>query len=244
MFNAATRFAVLALFAVQFQLHCQTRRECNHPGVPIPRSVAIIGDSRIFDPGLKTFGGFTNYLNQVPEKNAFIGAKFVSEDSDPATSKNVPGSDLYSSVGNTAFYAQRNLNKILAVGHDAVIISLGVNTSGDPDGTIQAMDQIAKTSAARGLTVIITTLGPWKGYATWTQPYQAGTEKINAWIRESSSRGYIIIDVYEILEDKKNPGHLRSDYTWDSLHYTAVGHQAIAEAANIQMAAARACKDL
>lgn len=224
-------------------IHCQPRRECKQPGLPIPRSVGIIGDSRIFDPTLKNFGGFTNFLNQVPDRNAFVGTTFTYEDKDPTTSKDVPGSDLYSSVGNTAFYARRNLPRILAAGHDAIIVSLGVNTSGDPDGTILALDTIAKTAAARGLTVIITTLGPWRGYATWTVPYQNGTEKINKWIRESQALGYVIVDVYAILEDKQKPGYLKAEYTWDALHYTTAGHEAIAAEANLQMAKARACRD-
>ncbi|MBL8020503.1 MAG: SGNH/GDSL hydrolase family protein [Leptospirales bacterium] len=235
--------AFLSLLAIPLQINCQTTRECHHPGIPAPRSVGIIGDSRIFDPGLKNFGGFTNYLNQIPEKNAFAGATFVSEDNDPRTSKNIPGSDAYSSVGNNAFYAERNFGKVMANGHDTVIISLGVNSSGDPEGSIAAIDRMTKSAAKQGLTVILTTLGPWRGYATWTVPYQNGTEKINDWIRQSKARGFVVIDVYDILEDKKKPGFLKAEFTWDQLHYTALGHETIALEANAQMAAARACKD-
>lgn len=155
----------------------------------------------------------------------------------------MPGSDAYSSVGNNAFYAERNFGKVVANGHDTVIISLGVNSSGDPDGSIAAIDRMTKTAVKHGLTVILTTLGPWKGYATWTVPYQNGTEKINEWIRQSKARGFVVIDVYDILEDKKKPGFLKAEFTWDALHYTAFGHEAIAAEANVQMAAARACKD-
>jgi len=225
-------------------IQCQPApKHCAHPGISVPRSIAIVGDSRIHDPATKNFGGFTNYLGVRPELNAFVGAQFTYEDSDPTTTWKTPGSDAYCSVGNTVFYAVRNLEKVLKNGHDGIIVSLGVNSTGDPAGTIAALDTITSTAASRGLTVIITTIGPWKGYPTWTAEYQKGTELVNDWIRSTVKRHYIVIDVYRILEDENRKGSIKSEYTWDSLHFTWLGHAFIAEEANRQMAIAKACAD-
>jgi len=222
---------------------CQTRHVCQHPGINLPKNVAIVGDSRMFDLVGQNFGGFTNYLNAVPEKNAFRQTRFVFEDNDPTTTSNIPGSDWYCSVANSAVMARANFSKVLASNHDGLLMSLGVNSTGDPQGTIDAMNAIAEEARRRGWIVMITTIGPWKTFANWAPFYQKGTETINAWIRETAVRGYVVIDSYRILEDKTNPGAIQPQYTLDGIHYSAAGHALIAQEANRVMARAMTCQD-
>lgn len=224
-------------------LACQTRRECQKPGQQPPRTAAILGDSRMFDPVARNFGGFTNYLNARPEQNAFKETRFIYEDNDPMTVSNVPGSDAYCSVANTALLARANSARVFPAPHDGLILSVGVNSTGDPPGSIDAMNYITQTARSKGWIVFITTIGPWKSYETWAPFYQKGTEQINEWIRSSQAQGNIVIDSYRILEDRTNPGSMPPDYTLDGLHYSALGHTMIADETNRLMSRARECQD-
>jgi len=205
--------------------------------------VAILGDSRMFDPVAKNFGGFTNYLNADPAVNSFKATKFIYEDNDPATASNIPGSDAYCSVANTALQAKANSVKVFQSPHDGLILSVGVNSTGDPPGTMAAMDAITAAARQKGWVVFITTIGPWQSYETSAPFYQQGTRTINEWIRSSSNKGNIVIDSYKLLEDKSNPGSMPQEYTLDGLHYSALGHTLIANEANRLMARARECQD-
>ena len=202
------------------------KHECN-PLPPAPHSVAVLGDSRIFDPTPKNFAGFANYLNQDATFKYFKNTTFTSEDSDPRTSTRTPGSDIYSSVGNTTAYALHNLPRVLAGPHDAMLIHLGVNSTGDPIGASRDLAAIAESARAKSWQVYIVTVGPWRGYPTWTQLYQDGTDGINRWIRDQGVR-YSVIDVQPVVEDREHVQYLRADYTWDKLHYTSIAHSAIA----------------
>ncbi len=197
----------------------------------------------MFDPVARNFGGFTNYLNVHPEKNAFTATKFVFEDNDPSTTSTIAGSDAYCSVANTALLMKANFPKVLPNGHDALLISMGVNSTADPASTIEAMESVAEIARARGWTIFITTIGPWKSYKSWAPFYQKGTETINEWIRSTASRGYIVIDSYKLLEDPNNPGSMPAPYTLDGLHYSAAGDTILADEANRLMTAAKGCQD-
>jgi hypothetical protein len=236
------KLAITGTFIFLPFLFCQ-KAECEHPGIKTPLSVAIVGDSRMFDITAQNFGGFTNYLNANPERNAFKGTRFVFEDNDPTTTSTIPGSDFYSSVANTALLAKANFPKVLPNGHDALLLSLGVNCTGDPRTTIDTMNWITETARAHGWLVMITTIGPWKSYVNWAPFYQRGTEAINEWIRSTASRGYIVIDSYRALEDKKNPGTIDPSLTLDGLHYSPAGHARVAEEANRMMTEAKRCQD-
>lgn len=243
LLRTASVLLCLFFFSPIFFTACQTRRVCQKPGIQTPQSVAILGDSRMFDPVAKNFGGFTNYLNAEPARNAFTGTQFVYEDKDPATASNIPGSDAYCSVANTALQARANSVKVFLNAHDGLILSVGVNSTGDPPGTMAAMDAITSAARQKGWVVFITTIGPWKSYETSAPFYQQGTQTINEWIRASSARGNIVIDSYRILEDKNNPGSMPQEYTLDGLHYSALGHTLIANEANRLMTSARECQD-
>ncbi len=202
------------------------KRECNH--LPqAPHSVAVLGDSRIFDHGLKNWNGFANYLNQDPSFRYFANTSFVSEDSDPRTSTSIRGSDYYCNVGNTPEFALRTLPHVLAAPHDAMLIHLGVNGVGNPASTEAGLEQIAESGRAKGWNVWMVTVGPWRGYPTWTQDYQNGMDRINQWIRGQAAR-YTIIDVNPVVADPDHTQFLRAEYTWDKLHYTSIAHGAIA----------------
>lgn len=205
--------------------------------------MAVMGDSRMFDPAARNFGGFTNYLSVRPETNAFGRTRFVYEDADPMTASNVPGSDAYCSVANTALMARRNSARVFPMPHDGLILSLGVNSTGDPPGTMEAMNYITSTARSKGWIVFITTIGPWKSYETWAPFYQKGTETINEWVRASRADGNIVIDSYRLLEDPANPGSMPQPYTLDGLHYSSAGHTMIADEINRLMTEAGKCQD-
>ncbi len=57
----------------------------------------------------------------------------------------------------------------------------------------------------KNLFVVAMTLTPWKGFPSWTPWHQDGTELINKWLLSMPENVDVVVDIYTLLEDPKNP---------------------------------------
>lgn len=199
----------------------------------VPRSFALLGDSRMFDMQFMNYGSYSNYLKADPKKfPLFASTSFTFADDNPATSQSVPGSDYYNSIANDAMRAWRNFPYVLANNHDGVIICLGTNSTGMPEDTIAHFKKICAMAKEKNLFVVLLTLYPWKRYETWSPYYQAGTDTINNWMRSMPENVDVVVDTYALLGDPADPAALRTEYTGDGAHLMPLAHEVIAAEVN------------
>jgi hypothetical protein len=227
-------WALLALLALMCMQGGGAKPVESDPGKKsVPRSIALIGDSRMFDMQFMNYGSYSNYLAADHKKYPlFAQTSFTFCDDNPATSQSVPGSDYYNSIANDARRAALNFPYVLAKGHDGVIISLGINSTGMVEDTIANLKKMCAMAKEKNMFVALMTIAPWQRYETWGQFYQYGTETINNWILSRPENVDVVINTYALLGDPAAPMAMRPDYTGDGAHLMPLAHEVMAAEVN------------
>ena len=126
-----------------------------------------------------------------------------------------------------------------------VILADGINDFGstvnntssppNPEDVEYGLRQLVSRAHARGVKVIGTTMGPAFGF----RGYEAIDFKrlaYNQWVR---TVGVTIldglIDFDAVLNDPNNPSHMLPQYLTDGIHPNNAGHQAMADAVNLNL---------
>lgn len=107
---------------------------------------------------------------------------------------------------------------------------------------IAGYKQLIEQAHERGIEVYLFTRTAWKGYTRnvlgsddvqWSPEIDQMRQDINAWIRSSDNPadGYIDLDFMCMDE---TASELKSEYTTDGAHFTALGQQAVADAVPLE----------
>jgi lysophospholipase L1-like esterase len=148
-------------------------------------------------------------------------------------------------LGNPAALARFDRDVLGMAGLTHVIMADGINDFGstvnnpssppDPEDVEYGLRQLVSRAHARGVKVIGTTMGPAFGF----RGYEAIDFKrlaYNQWIR---TVGMTIldglIDFDTVLNDPNNPSHMLPQYLTDGIHPNNAGHQAMADAVNLNL---------
>lgn len=115
-----------------------------------------------------------------------------------------------------------------------VIVELGINDiqiSGDPaDRIIAGLRQLGIQASGHGVRVLVTTLGPFEGYPSWTPEKETVRLAVNAYLRGSDDFD-ALIDMDEILRDPAAPSKVKASFdSGDHIHPNDAGASAIAAA--------------
>lgn len=128
-----------------------------------------------------------------------------------------------STSGLLAKLKKTNLKK-----YDILIIEVGVNNLNDENNcanfAIKDIWEMINIAKNHNLQVIVLTIPPYKGYATWSPMRQSNLESINKWILSYSKDVFIAVDIYTPLSDKDRQ---KTDCTTDKLHPNKKGHEII-----------------
>ncbi len=104
-----------------------------------------------------------------------------------------------------------------------------------PDDLIAGYKQIIAQAHARHLKIFGATLLPFAGFNGWTEQGETTRVAVNRWIKEAQAFDGTI-DFSSALSDPANPARLAHQYdSGDHLHPNSAGHQAMANAVNIEM---------
>lgn len=107
---------------------------------------------------------------------------------------------------------------------------------------IAGYKQLIEQAHERGIEVYLFTRTAWKGYTRnvlgsddvqWSPEIDQMRQDINAWIRSSDNPadGYIDLD---FMCTDETASELKSEYTTDGAHFTALGQQAVADAVPLE----------
>lgn len=159
-------------------------------------NVFVVGDSITASP--------YSYVNVLQNKTSHTYSKY-----------GFPGK---TSRDINAFIQTKNLTS-----YSTLIIECGINNVYEPDRIIKDLVEITKHAKQSNpkIKVIVLTLPPYKGYASWSPQYQKNLIKVNNWIM--SSKEFVGVDIYTPLSDKD-----RSKYSNDKLHPNKKGHEIMA----------------
>ncbi|MGN5378342.1 GDSL-type esterase/lipase family protein [Streptomyces lasalocidi] len=143
---------------------------------------------------------------------------------------------------------------VLAVpGVSHVLIHIGLNDLGLPghiafpepgepptaDALIAGLTALADRLHAAGLTVVGSTIGPYRGavYDGYdSEAGQAVRREVNAWLLGEEHPFDGILDVAAAVADPAEPDRIREEFdSGDGLHVNDVGAKAIAEAAELSL---------
>lgn len=156
-------------------------------------NILVIGDSITAAPN--------NYVDMLSEKTGYNYVK-----------SGYPG--------KSSSYIKEKFMKLNLKKYSTVIIECGINNVNEPDVVIHDLKEIshfAKRSNPN-IKIIILTLPPYKGFASWTADKQKCLEKINKWIL--SNKVATGVDIYTPLSEND-----KSKYSDDKLHPNKKGHE-------------------
>ncbi len=137
--------------------------------------------------------------------------------------------------------ARLNEDVFPQTGVETVIFGLGINDvwlSGDSaEAIIAAIRQAGTQVRERGIRFVVTTLGPYEGFAStpgapadeWTPAKEATRNAVNDYLRGTHEfDGLIDFDL--LLRDPANPSRLRAEFdSGDHIHPNDAGNQAMAD---------------
>jgi lysophospholipase L1-like esterase len=114
----------------------------------------------------------------------------------------------------------------------SVIVDLGLNDiflhDDPPERMIAGLGQIADELHERGLRVLLATLSPAAGPATWTPAREATRQAVNLYIRTTPDIDGVV-DVDLAIRDPENPTHVNPAFdSGDNVHPNDLGSSAIA----------------
>jgi lysophospholipase L1-like esterase len=152
---------------------------------------------------------------------------------------------LSGALSNPAALARFDTDVLGMAGLTHVIMADGINdlgaTSSNPSAPPFAEDienglrQLVERAHARGVKVIGTTMGPAWGFMNY-QNIDSKRLAYNQWIR---TVGVTIldglIDFDAVLNDPNNPSHMLPQYLTDGIHPNNAGHQAMADAIDLNL---------
>jgi lysophospholipase L1-like esterase len=152
---------------------------------------------------------------------------------------------LAGALGNPAALARFDRDVLGMAGLTHVIMADGINDFGstvnnpssppDPEDVEYGLRQLVSRAHARGVKVIGTTMGPAFGF----RGYEAIDFKrlaYNQWIRTVGTTILDgLIDFDAVLNDPNNPSHMLPQYLTDGIHPNNAGHQAMADAVNLNL---------
>ncbi|MFC9928104.1 GDSL-type esterase/lipase family protein [Streptomyces sp. NPDC127190] len=143
---------------------------------------------------------------------------------------------------------------VLAVpGVSHVLIHIGLNDLGMPgfrafpapaEGAgaadlITGLTALAERLRAAGLTVIGSTIGPYRGtvYEGYdTEAGQAARREVNAWLLSDRNPFDAVVDVAAAVADPEQPERIRPEFdSGDGLHVNDAGAKAIADAVDVRL---------
>lgn len=202
-------------------------------------SVAIVGDS--LTVGL---GRNNTYPAMLEEKlrQYCPTVRVQSDDGNPSTTQGIPKAgvrgDKYAHNGKTTASMKKDFDTVLAGGHNEVIILGGGN---DLAGGVHAqkirenLSDMYARAKQKGMRVIAVTTTPWKGYAPlssvgWSEKKFKQQRELNAWIHSKPTNVDVVVDAYDALENRLDPGALMSAaQSVDKIHPGVPGLHMIAE---------------
>ncbi|MEV6302292.1 GDSL-type esterase/lipase family protein [Actinoplanes sp. NPDC051861] len=116
---------------------------------------------------------------------------------------------------------------------DVAINDLG--NSGTPSATlITEFEQLVSRARAAGLTVICSTLTPFRGAGYWTEAAEQGRAAFNTFIRSPGTGCDAVLDLADATADPADPDRYARAYdSGDHLHPSNAGMQAIANAVDL-----------
>lgn len=103
---------------------------------------------------------------------------------------------------------------------------------------IEGYKQLVEQAHRKGIEVYLFTRTAWKGYTrnvlgsddvTWTQQIDQIRQDINTWIRSEDNPADGIIDLDFMCTDS-SATQLKSEFTTDGAHFTALGQQTVTDA--------------
>ncbi|WP_225782584.1 GDSL-type esterase/lipase family protein [Xenophilus sp. Marseille-Q4582] len=103
----------------------------------------------------------------------------------------------------------------------------------DPPQLIAGFEQLMAAARARGVQVLLGTLLPFGGAATWSEENERTRQAVNRWIRGRQDVA-AVVDFDAALRDAAVPQRLRADFdSGDHLHPNAAGMAAMADAVDL-----------
>lgn len=118
------------------------------------------------------------------------------------------------------------------IGVRSVIVELGINdiqiANHPAERVIGGLDQLVKQLEAKGLRVLVCTLGPFEGFPSWTPEKEAQRLAVNAFIRAEFDH---VVDMDAVLRDPAAPSKVKAQFdSGDHIHPNDAGSAAVAAA--------------
>jgi lysophospholipase L1-like esterase len=202
--------------------------------------VAAVGDSIVAG------GGSTGENTKWSDRLAVRLAGLPSPHKLSVLGLGIGGNRLLSgALSNPSALARFDTDVLGMAGLTHIIMADGINdlgaTASDPSQPPFAVDienglrQLVERAHARGVKVIGTTMGPAFGFMNY-QNVDSKRLAYNQWIR---TVGVTIldglIDFDAVLNDPSNPSHMLPQYLTDGIHPNNAGHQAMADAIDLNL---------
>ncbi|SDY98129.1 Lysophospholipase L1 [Amycolatopsis xylanica] len=154
----------------------------------------------------------------------------------------IPGNALLTdspATGGVNALARLDRDVFAKSGIRTVIIALGINDAKTDAATpaliSSALQQIAAQAHARGIRVVIGTLGPFKGWHSYTEAYERNRVAVNKFIRDSKVFD-AVVDFDAALRDPADPLTLRPEYdSGDHLHPNNAGYKVMGSAVDLSV---------
>lgn len=135
--------------------------------------------------------------------------------------------------------ARLDRDALTQTGAGTVVVFEGVNdiqqpnSQYDPEKLIAAYEQIVERGHDQGMRVVGATIGPFRGWGSWTPEREAVRVAVNEWIRGSGAFD-AVIDFDAVLRDPADPQRIRPEYdSGDHLHPGDAGYAAMAAAVDL-----------
>jgi lysophospholipase L1-like esterase len=124
-----------------------------------------------------------------------------------------------------------------------IIMADGINDLGStatnptlppfPEDVEYGLRQLVERAHARGIKVIGTTMGPAWGFRGY-ENIEFKRLAYNEWMRTEGVKLVDgLIDFDAVLRDPANPSHMRPEFLTDGIHPNNAGHQAMADAIDL-----------
>lgn len=147
----------------------------------------------------------------------------------------------HTSFGGVNALARLERDVLTQTGVRTVFVFEGVNdiqsspSQYDPEQITRAYRQITQRAHDAGLRVVGATLGPFRGWPTWTPEREAVRLAVNEWIRTSGAFD-AVVDFDRVLRDPAQPQRMLAAYdSGDHLHPGDAGYQAMAAAVDLKV---------
>ena len=150
---------------------------------------------------------------------------------------------LSGATSNPAALARFDRDVLGMAGLTHIIMADGINDLGStatnptlppfPEDVEYGLRQLVERAHARGIKVIGTTMGPAWGFRGY-ENIEFKRLAYNEWMRTEGVKLVDgLIDFDAVLRDPANPSHMRSEFLTDGIHPNNAGHQAMADAIDL-----------